>query len=202
MHLHPSHLKGLKNNKHTMLSRNLITPIIMLVTSAALFWTVIDPHYQDIKTVNAEIAQYDDALNKSKELQRIRDSLLEKYNLFSPDDLKRLDLLLPDTVDNIRLILDIDTIAARYGAVIRDLSLSAPTGPSIQSSSGDEIRSVDLKFSISADYDTFLKFIRDLQDSLRIVDIVNLSFKAGSTESIRGPLYTQYAVTIRTYWLP
>ena len=52
-----------------------------------------------------------------------------------------------------------------------------------------------MKFNIVASYDSFRSFINDLQESLRIVDISNVSFEA--TES--G--YYDYEVTIKTYWI-
>lgn len=174
-----------------------VTPILLIIAAIALFFTYIDPTYSDVKTLQAEVASYDDALNKSKELQQIRDALLARYNTFSTDDLKRLELLLPDTVDNIRLVLDIDTIASRYGLVIKDLKIT----PSSQTQDSftpavDQIKSVDLSFSVVSDYSTFLTFMRDLQDSLRIVDINRIDFVVGD----RG--VTTYNVTVRTYWLP
>jgi hypothetical protein len=172
-------------------------PILLLLAAIALFVTYIDPTYQDTKIIKTEVASYDDALNKSKELLRIRDTLLAKYNTFSTDDLKRLELLLPDTVDNIRLVLDIDTIASKYGLTITNLNLSQslPTDASFNPTS-NEIKSVDLSFAVSSDYPTFLKFIRDLQDSLRIIDILNIGF------TVTDKTINTYNVTIRTYWLP
>lgn len=176
-----------------------IFPIALLASAIGLFWTYIDPAYQDVKTIQAEVANYDDALTKSKELQRIRDDLLSRYNTFSTDDLKRLELLLPDTVDNIRLVLDIDTIASRFGVVIRDLKISGAsnnTSPDTFNPGVDQIKSVDLTFSVTADYKVFLEFMRNLQDSLRIIDVVGINF----TVPEKG--LATYVVTIRTYWLP
>lgn len=174
-----------------------IIPIGLLVASIALFMTFIDPMYQDVQTLKAEVQNYDDALTKSKELLTIRDTLLDRYNSFSTDDLKRLEFLLPDTVDNIRLVLDIDGVASRHGIVIKDLKLAA-TSQSDQSLGpvSTDIKTVDLSFTVAAEYDTFLTFIRDLQDSLRIVDITQINF--GGVE--KG--FTNYSITIRTYWLP
>lgn len=174
-----------------------ILPIILVGAAVLLFFTFIDPTYKKVQAVQAEVLRYDDALNKSKELQSIRDQLLAKYNTFSTDDLKRLELLLPDNVDNIRLVLDVDTVASKYGMVIKNLQFSsAPTGDGSFSPDQNEIKSVDLSFSVSAEYEEFLSFIKDLQDSLRIIDIVEIDF------SVVGSVFNEYKVIIRTYWLP
>jgi len=174
-----------------------IISIILLVASIGLFVLYINPVYTDIKIIQAEVASYDAALSKSKDLQRIRDALLNRYNSFSADDLTRLGLLLPDTVDNIRLVLDIDTVASHYGVVIKDLQLaqSSPIQDSFNPGNAD-VKSVDLSFSVSTEYATFLKFIRDLEDSLRVIDITEIDL------STSDKLTTTYKVTVRTYWLP
>jgi hypothetical protein len=173
-------------------------PIVLIIAAIGLFWVYTNPAYSNAQTVKAQVAQYDNALSKSKELQKLRDSLSARYASFSTDDLNRLHLLLPDTVDNIQLVFNIDTIASRYGMVIRDLKLNAPTAPGGDSfdPSANDIHSVDLSFSVSTDYPTFLKFVKDLQDSLRIIDITAINFNVPD----KGP--TSYTVTIRTYWLP
>lgn len=173
-------------------------PIILVIAAIGLFWVYTDPAYGQAQGVKAQVADYDNALSKSKELQQLRDSLSARYASFSSDDLNRLQLLLPDTVDNIQLVLDIDTIAAQYGMVIRDLKLNAPetAGGASFDPNANDIHSVDLSFSVSSDYDTFLKFIKDLQDSLRIIDITNIQFQVPDKGAV------PYTVTIRTYWLP
>ncbi len=177
-----------------------IFPILLLISSLALFFTFTDKKYKEAKVVKAEVASYDNALDNSKELQKIRDQLLLRYNNILDSDRKRLELLLPDNIDNIRLILDIDTIASRYGIVIKDLRFSPPPN---DSESFDpvvpKIKSLDFSFSVSSDYITFLTFVRDLESSLRIMDIVQINF-AGQESASQS--FTNRTLTIRTYWLP
>lgn len=182
------------------MTKNSIFPILLLVAAAGLFFTFTDPKYQEIKATQAQIATYDNALNNSKDLQKIRDDLLTVYNSISREDLKRLELLLPDTVDNIRLVLDIDTIASRYGVVIKNLKLnSSPSTSGSFDPTPEKIKSLDLSFSVASDYETFIAFVRDLEESLRIIDLVEVKFVAQETSSNIAP---DQSVTIRTYWMP
>lgn len=68
--------------------KGIITPIILIIVSIAVFLTYTDPAYNKIKTAEKDEVQYDEALNKSRELQTIRDSLLSKYNTFSSTDIE------------------------------------------------------------------------------------------------------------------
>ena len=91
-----------------------IFPIILVGASVGLFMLYTDPAYQDVKTLQKEAASYDEALNKSQELKRIREQLISRRNAFPVDGLQKLGRILPDNVDNIRLIIDINGIAARH----------------------------------------------------------------------------------------
>ncbi len=169
-------------------------PIILLITSGILFLTFIDPRYKEAQVVAAEVKEYDDALTRSNELLKLRDGLIERESAISEDDRDRLEYLLPDTVDNIRLVIDIDTIASRYGMVIKDLRISA--APSSPNDSTEAIKSVLFEFSVTADYERLLALLRDLQDSLRVVDIEKIDFSVSDKSSVN-----QYRIAIRTYWL-
>ena len=83
----------------------LTTPVLLIILSIGLFFMYVDPTYNNVQEIIQEQERFDEALDKSKELQMIRDELLAKYNTFSTSDLNRLSKLLPDNVDNVRLVL-------------------------------------------------------------------------------------------------
>jgi Tfp pilus assembly protein PilO len=174
-----------------------LIPIFLLASSAGLFFLYIDPTYQTILELRAQEAQFNEALNRSRELQQARDTLLSRYNTFSQSDVDRLTKLLPDNVDNVRLILDIDGIASKYNMRTRNVTVtdsSSDDSNAIGTNQGP-VGSVVLNFSVTATYDNFTRFIKDLESSLRIVDLVGLSFT-----SEQGDAY-DFDVSLRTYWL-
>ena len=87
-----------------------ITPIILIIISAILFIMFTNPLYSEINTYRGEVASYNEALGNSKALENERDKLAQKYNSIGIDNLARLEKLLPSSVDNIRLILEIEKI--------------------------------------------------------------------------------------------
>lgn len=177
-----------------------ILPIVLTVAAIGLFVVYTNPAYQTIKSLRTQAAQYDDALDKAQELRSIRDTLLSKRNTFSQTDLDRLQRALPDNVDNIRLIIDINNIAARHGLSLSSINVNGVSDSSTARSalavgaSGDAVGSVTVNFAVAASYDDFLSFLHDLEHSLRIVDVENISFNVGATTD-------SYALAIRTYWL-
>lgn len=175
-----------------------LLPLLFIVIAAGIFFGFIDPTYQRVKTLRAEEANFDQALTRSKELQQVRDQLLSRYNTFPQSDLERLEKLIPDNVDNVRLILDFDALASAYGMRIRDVELETNDSRAARGQVGsDENRydSLILSFSVTGTYDTFRAFLSDLEESLRLVDVTAISFTANTTG-----VY-DYSVAVKTYWL-
>lgn len=179
----------------------LIFPIILIVAAIGLFVVYTNPQYQHIKALQLEAGAFNDALDKAQELKQERDKLLSKRNTFSAENVQKLERTLPDNVDNIRLIIDINNIAARHNLTLKNVALGtvsdAKTARSAIAvgSSGEPVGSVDVGFSVGARYEEFLSFLYDLEHSLRIVDVEDISFKSSETG-----LY-DFTLTIRTYWL-
>jgi Tfp pilus assembly protein PilO len=152
-----------------------------------------------MQLVQKENAEYRQILNKSKELQKIRKDLEDKYKSIKKEDLDKLNKMIPDTVDNVRLILDIDNIAKKRGMRVQNPSveMSGSTDKSKKGTLSDSkpYGSITMSFDVSASYEDFLAFMKDLEESLRLVDVTQLSIK-----STKEDIYN-YNVTIQTYWL-
>lgn len=173
-------------------------PVLFVVIAVGIFFGFIDPAYDRVKELRAEEAQFDQALTRSKELQSVRDQLLSRYNTFSQEELDRLEKLLPDNVDNVRLILDFDSLASRYGMRVRNVALESNESRAARGQVGgsdSKYESLIMSFTVSGTYDTFRAFLADLEQSLRLVDVTSVTFSA--TES---GVY-DYSVSIKTYWL-
>lgn len=186
-----------------------IFSLVALLAAGALFFLYTKPAYDDAREIRTQIAQYDSALQRASDLQEIKQTLVAKFNAFNPSDTGRLQKLLPDHVDNVRLILDLDNLAARHQMALQNVSVSAPqTADSSQSAIGavgaskQKYDSLTMKFTTQGSYEQFLRFLLDLEQSLRIVDLAALTISradVGAGASAE-PLYS-YEVTIKTYWL-
>lgn len=172
-----------------------LVPTIFIVISGVVFFGFIDTKYNEISDLRNEAKLFEDALDNSKELQNVRDDLLAQYNALPTEDLERLEKILPNNVDNVRLVRDIDGIATNYGMSLRNVNVDVRDRTGGIDSGISMIGSVDLSFSVTGSYAEFTSFLRDLERSLRVVDVINLSFAASEKN-----LY-EYKLTIRTYWL-
>ena len=186
----------------------LLTPIILFAATLGLFFGFLSPQYQALLAKSSDLAQKNSALTNSRMIGDVREALRQKYNAISPDDAAKLKKMLPDAVDNVRLILDLDSMAATHGMGIRNVKVGNSTGsassdasgtaaPASGSQDGNAWGSMQLSFSVSGTYPNFIAFLRDIETSLRIVDVTALGV---STASGKDGFY-DYDITLRTYWL-
>lgn len=190
----------------------ILTPLILIGLSVAGFVTLIAPLYEEITELKQSSSAYDEALVNSKSLENERDKLTKKSNSISTQDLERIKKLLPDNVDNIRLILEVEKIASPYGMVVRDIRYNiekeqtgkvAASGGEVAKPSSRDYGVWDLEFSTEGTYEDFLAFTRDLEANLRLLDVVSIQFisnSAPSTKSASTDTY-KYGFKVRTYWL-
>ena len=194
-----------------------IVPVILIGIAVAFFLTFANPLYRDTALLRAQAASYDEALGNSKALEVERNTLTQKYNAMNPDDLLKLQKLLPENIDNIRLILEIEKIASPYGMVLKDVKYStaekkdskaferaagAVQGRVAEKASKD-YGVWDLEFSTSGSYNNFFNFTRDLENNLRIVDISSITFLSNPDTRFTSalPEIYKYDFKIKTYWL-
>lgn len=181
------------------------TPIILIIVSVALFFLFIDPQYKEIKDLQEERVDNDGLLALSQELQNKRDKLHTAFNSISASEKEALQKLLPNTVDNVRLILDINDIAEAHNVTIRNIAVSGDDEEEkpkdqgeVESALSNVIGVMTLSFSVSTTYDVFIQILKDLEESLRIVDVVKLT--VNNTNDPKGEVLN-FGITLNTYWL-
>lgn len=185
-----------------------IIPSILIGVSVAGFFIFIDPMYKGVDVLKQEMTSYDEALNNSKVLEQEKEVLTQKYNLIGAENLDKLQKLLPSSVDNIRLVLEIEKIALAYGMSLKDVRYdaiqSAPStavgglGGGTRNLSRD-YETLNLEFATEGTYSNFLSFIKSLEKNLRIIDISSITFSSSSGSSLQD-VY-KYTFKIKTYWL-
>lgn len=158
----------------------------------------------EIKQVKAVNEQYQKAIDDFRELVSKRNAAIEKYQQLNPIDRDRIERLLPDNVDNVRLIIDINAIASKHSISIKDVktSVDKPNTPTSADLGGIEVmdnglgyNSITLSYNVKGSYPNFVNFLHDLEISLRIMDVSKIKLIADEAGSM------SYDIEIKTYWL-
>ncbi|MDO8590034.1 MAG: hypothetical protein Q7R69_02075 [bacterium] len=175
------------------------TAIVLLLLSVGIFYTFTNAQYQDVKKMYALSNEYQNVLQNVSAITELRDRLLVTYETFPKTEIERINKSLPDNIDTVRLALDLDGMAARYGISIKDIQ--AVTGTSEDATlivlPGNEnvYEKVTVSFGFIATYANFTRLLADIERSLRIMDIKSISFRVGESN-----LY-DYKIVAETYWL-
>lgn len=174
--------------------------IILILLSIGLFFTFINPQYQEVKGLRSVAGQYQDVLQNVSEISRMRDNLLVDYGAVPQEDIDRLNKMFPNHADVVRIALDLDTLAARYGFSINSIQTdpgsSSRQGGIIMPDEPNPYERANITFSFISNYSSFVRFLSDLERSLRVMDIRGVTF---STNAETG-LY-EHRITVETYWM-
>lgn len=181
----------------------LILSLLLLALSIGGFVGFIIPQYKAVQEISATAADYNTILENARTLQEQRNKLVTKYNAFDQGLLTKLNVMLPRNPENVKLILELDSIAKQYGVFLQNVKIEdassdgqTATRPGTAPVNTD-IGTLRITFSVSGPYQGFTNFVRTLERSLRIVDIQKITFTA--LDDTKNTY--QYTVGIKAYWL-
>jgi hypothetical protein len=161
------------------------------------------PHYTAAQQIRADKENFDAAIANYDKAEKKKNELLALRNTIKPVNLERIEKMIPDNVDNIRLLLDMQGIASRYNMSIANIKVgdegksgaSAGSGVTLGPSSSG-LGTVALSFSTVTNYENLQKFLKDIEKSLRIVEVKSLDVKGGTQPNVY-----QVGITLNLFWL-
>ncbi len=205
-------------------------PLVLIILAGCLGYFYIYPTFNGTIAADQEqIASYDSALSAAAAFTQKENQLIGEENAIDPASLSRLEEYMPDGVDNIQLIVDMDALAAKYGITLSEFSIQnnssaassssasgvAPTTSTVVPGSGTNSAStagvpsgaVTLPSDSSTDSldlsvnatGTYSQFIAFLTAAEQSLRPLDIT-KIVLTSASSG-VYT-YAITFRIYWLP
>lgn len=180
--------------------------LLFIAISITVFFVMVKPKYTALQDLRTQVAAANANLDTAAKLAQSRDQLIATYQGISKADLDNLKTLLPDSVDNIRLIIQINSLATKNNlSLLRNVDYQTeqitPTTQDpmiVQRPYGEFVMS----FQTTGQYKNFLAFISDLEQNLRLVDVTKVEFapvEQGVQQSAGTSL--SYKVTLQTYWL-
>jgi Tfp pilus assembly protein PilO len=178
-----------------------VVPIILIVLAIGVYFTYTKGKLDEARAVQATNQSYDAAITNADKLIKLRDQVLKDRSKISADDIAKLDKMIPDNVDNVRLIIDVNSIAHMHGLTLRGVHTSSVSDdannstPATSQSTTSKLSPVSISFSVSTTYQNFIAFMQDIERSLRILDISSVSLNSND-----GGIY-DYNVVVNTYWL-
>lgn len=189
-----------------------LLPIVPFLAALGLFFGYVHPTYTgSISALDSEIKSYDAALDAADRFREREAALSAERAAIPPEGLARLEAFLPDGVDNVQLILDLDALASRSGLSLTDFDVAtgdvstdstSPNpggailpGEGVELGSAEPVDSIDLSVTATGTYGSLRAFLTGVERSLRLLDLVELTVEDSETG-----VYS-YDMTFRLYWL-
>ncbi len=181
--------------------QNHLFPIVALMISAGMFFGYINPTWNgSIASTKAAIASDNQVLASARQYAAQQNQLASERNAIPPADMTALENLLPDSVDNVQTILDLNAIAARSGLSITSADVAQGQGASGSTSGAaasavNTVGSVDLSLQATGSFAALQTFLRGVESNQRLLDVESLNI-SGSTNGVYA-----YQLHVRLYWL-
>ncbi len=180
--------------------------IFILILAGIGFSVFISPEYAKMKALEAELVQLEADAAVADNLKTSRTTLENQRSQITNQNIERTEKLLPDSPDNIRLIIQIDEIAKRNGlstlqGIKYDSNKQAVRGT--EAANPTVYDSYEVSFETVGQYRQFVSFIKEVETNLRIVDIISIDL-APETINTAGqviPDFQRFKVTLKAYWL-
>ncbi len=173
-------------------------PLLLLAISITGFFVYIQPKYAALISDISTYQKINEANTKAASLRVIRGKLTDDKNSITQADMDKIEKMLPDSVENVSLILEINNIAKKYGMSIKGTTIAESSGAKSSTSIGPDSQKYGatvLSFSVTTTYDNFITFLKALEDNNRLVDVTGLSFSSAKDDTYN------FNVVIQTYWL-
>lgn len=182
-----------------------IIPVLLIVAAVGLFFGYTNKEINtNIKEMREKEASYDQALKAAATFADKKNDLVAQRDAIPKEQLERFITFLPDSVNNVQLILDLNTLASKSGLtitnfVVKDAAISSTPDNNSQAplslESTEPVDSLDISIAATGTYSAFRTFLQATEKSLRLLDVVDI----GVRNSMTG-VYT-YEITYRIYWL-
>ena len=167
--------------------KSLFTIIFLLAAVGLIIWIAF-PLWTEIQKLRGESAEVSQTLAKLKDLQALRDGLLETYKTIPQSKLGMLEELLPQKPDSGRLLVALENITKERGIRLRRIEFSKADSAQAAALQGQILKkeaerhnSLPYSFTVSATYESFRSLLSALEKNLRVIDVTDISFTGGQS---------------------
>lgn len=178
-------------------------PFLFVAIAAGLFFSYIRPTYSVLLALQEQEARLDATLERSHNLEQRVSDLTQSLNSIGQSDMDKLNLLLPPSVDTVRMVVLLDTLAGRSGIEIKKFTI-----PVVNELDQDTLMGwSDFSIECSGGYDNMKQFILSMERSLTLMEITKFTIEGTKSGVARLSEATaesvpKYSITFQTPFIP
>lgn len=168
-----------------------VLAVVVLIMVIGLVFFITPEYRQTVNELNEIKARRQKEYEASQQYLAQLNQLNSIYNKVNPDDLKKIENLLPSRAETEDLLSQLEAIAANNGLLLT--SLEVDTGNKNKNVNLSAVDKIKIKMNVvGLDYVGLKNILRTIENNLRLMDIVNLSF---------SPAESAASFEIDTYYL-
>lgn len=181
-----------------------ITQLVLIVVSVVIITTYIRPTFESMQVTQDETTEYRTALENAAKFNEELGRLAQTANSFSVSERRALDRFLPEKVDEVRVMRDLETIVENNNMVLGSLSFEGDGMSNITEVSNEEtsqnkspinVGVARFELSVSGTYEQLKHLLQDIERNVYLLEVVTVDFIPAE-----GDLYT-YSIRLETYSL-
>ena len=159
-----------------------LSAIILFFAAIGLVFMTARPMWDEISVLRAESKVIADNLAQLKEVEALRDQLLNTYNSIPKSDIARLEEFLPAKAGTEDLLVSMENFTKALGIQLKNINFSAVSS------------AVNYNLTVSASYEAFRALIDVFEKNLRLVDVSDVTFTSAD-----GGTYG-FALKVKCYY--
>lgn len=183
------------------MSKNLLN-ILLAISSFAVYYLIINPLYtgvgsvwqpsQSVTSLRDLNTKYTEAIAQASALQIQADTLKTQYSGLSDESKQKMEVMVPDSIDPVRLINEVSNIGNQSGLFLGNLAYN--TSPA---SNANKQGSYVVSFSVTTTYPKFKELMHNIETSLRLFTIKSVAF----TIPAKDNSLIDFQVKLETYYM-
>lgn len=180
-----------------------LTPTLSILAALGLFFFFISPRMDAVNALEMQIDTYESTIEHYNTFNQKVQTLLSAKESISATDRERLDRMLPVRADGTRTLVDLETMAKSNGLFFGNVVADKPEPILLPETAAEFLGAEDqgklmlmrnpISFEVIGTYDQFKRFLAQLESSLELMEITDLSLTS-STDN-----FQQFSITLQTY---
>ncbi|MBP9749182.1 MAG: hypothetical protein KBD21_00360 [Candidatus Pacebacteria bacterium] len=193
----------------------VVLPFALMTVTVGLVFSYILPAVDAYKALNVQEERVTKVLDDSRTFQEKLETLIMQRASIPDEKRKRLEqMILPDHLDVVRFIIQLDMLASKNGVQVRSFAfprVAETANTAEKAAEGAQVSSALFTIDMQTNYQQFKRFLQDIEQSAKLMDVVSLNVDVPSTIFVKEggserlteiTSNTQvYTLGIHTYWL-
>ncbi len=178
-----------------------LTPISSILIAILLFVFFIQPEYEKTSRIQEEIRAYQEASRNYESFLNLIEHKFNTKNTQAAFNSERLDTLVPATIDDARILVDLERIAKSKGMLFGNVGVEKEAGDPFsgdtesEKENREELYATDISFEVIGTYEQFKSMLSEIETSLTLFEVTQIAF------NVTEGLFQQFAITVRVYSL-